>query len=95
MPAIINNCGIMEKDFMKRIVVDPKVMVGKPIIKGTRITVEAIVRRVAQGMTFDEILEDYPYITKEDIKASLFYANSLVAGEEIFPVIVDKHAISR
>ena len=81
---------------MKRIVVNPKVMVGKPVIKGTRITVEAIVRRTAQGMTFDEILEDYPYITKEDIKAALMYAGSLVAGEEIFPIIVsDKHAVSR
>lgn len=89
------SCDIMEKGFMKRIMVDPKIMVGKPIIKGTRITVEAIVRRVAQGMTFDKILEDYPYITKEDIKAALFYAQSLVAGEEIFPVIVDKHAVSR
>ncbi|MBI3050846.1 DUF433 domain-containing protein [Candidatus Woesearchaeota archaeon] len=77
----------MRKDFMKRIVVDPKVMVGKPVIKGTRITVEAIVRCAAQGMTFDEILEDYPYITREDIKAALFYAQSLVAGEEIFPTI--------
>ena len=77
----------MEKDFMKRIVVNPKVMVGKPVIKGTRITVDAIVRRVAEGMTFDEILEDYTYITKEDVKAALLYAGSLVAGEEIFPVI--------
>lgn len=86
----------MEKDFMKRIVVNPKVMVGKPIIKGTRITVEAIVRRVAEGMTFDEILEDYPYITKDDIKAALLYAGNLVAGEEVFPAIVsDEHAISR
>lgn len=85
----------MEKNFMKRIVVDPKIMVGKPIIKGTRITVEAVVRRVAQGMAFDEILKDYPYITKEDIKAALLYANSLVAGEDIFPAIVsDKHAVS-
>ena len=80
---------------MKRIVVNPKVMVGKPVIKGTRITVEAVVSRVAEGMTFDEILKDYPYITKEDIKAALLYAGSLVAGEEIFPVIVsDEHAIS-
>ena len=82
----------MEKDFMKRIVVNPKVMVGKPIIKGTRITVEAVVRRAANGMTFDEILEDYPYITKEDLKAALLYAESLVAGEEVFPVIIhEKH----
>ena len=81
---------------MKRIVVNPKVMVGKPVIKGTRITVEAIVGRVAEGMTFSEIIEDYPYVTKDDIKAALRYAESLVAGEEIFPVIIDnKHAISR
>lgn len=80
---------------MNRVVLNPKIMVGKPIIKGTRITVEAIVRRVAEGMTFDEILEDYPYIAKEDIKAALLYAQSLVAGEEIFPAIVDdKHAVS-
>lgn len=80
---------------MKRIVMNPKVMVGKPVIKGTRITVEAIVRRVAEGMTFDNIIEDYPYVTKDDIKAALLYAESLVAGEEIFPEIVnDKHAVS-
>ena len=80
---------------MKRIVVNQKIMVGKPVIKGTRITVEAIVRRVAEGMTFDEILKDYPYITKDDIKSALHYAESLVAGEDVFPVIVnDKDAVS-
>ena len=85
----------MEKGFMKRVVLNPKVMVGKPVIKGTRITVESIVHRVAQGMTFDEIIEDYPYITKDDIKSALLYANSLVAGEDIFPAIVnDKNAVS-
>jgi|TARA_Y100000310_G_scaffold173296_1_gene173479 uncharacterized protein (DUF433 family) len=85
----------MEKDFMNKIVVNPKVMVGKPIIKGTRITVEAIVGRVAEGMAFDEILEDFPYITEDDIKAALMYAQSLVAGEEIIPIIIKgKHAVS-
>lgn len=83
-------------DFMKRIVVDPKVMVGKPVIKGTRITVESIIGRVAEGWTFGEILEDFPYISKEDIQAAIRYAESLVAGEEIIPVILEgKHAISR
>lgn len=83
-------------DFMKRIEVNPKVMVGKPVIRGTRVTVEAIVRRIAEGMTFNEILEDYPYITKEDIKSALMYAGTLLAGEEIFPVITKgKHAVSR
>tara|TARA_Y100000294_G_C8421962_1_gene283188 strand:- start:385 stop:630 length:246 start_codon:yes stop_codon:yes gene_type:complete len=80
---------------MNKIVVNPKVMVGKPIIKGTRITVEAIVGRVAEGMAFDEILEDFPYITEDDIKAALMYAQSLVAGEEIIPIIIKgKHAVS-
>ena len=80
---------------MKRIVVNPNVMVGKPVIRGTRVTVEAIMHRVAEGMTFDEIVEDYPYITKEDIKSALLYAESLVAGEDVFPAIVnDENAVS-
>ncbi len=82
------------KDWTKRIVVNPNVMIGKPVIKGTRITVEAIIGRVAAGMTFDEILQDFPYITKEDITAAMRYAESLVAGEEIIPATFrGKHAI--
>lgn len=80
---------------MKRIVVDPKVMVGKPVIKGTRVPVYEIVARIAQGWTFEEILKDFPRITKDDIKAALMYAEKLVEGEEIFPAIInDKHAVS-
>ncbi|MDI6807338.1 MAG: DUF433 domain-containing protein [Candidatus Aenigmarchaeota archaeon] len=75
------------KDWMKRIVVDPKVMVGKPVIRGTRVTVEEIVHRVAISQTYEEIMEEFPHITKEDIKAALLYAEKLVAGEEIFPMI--------
>ncbi|HIE41409.1 MAG TPA: DUF433 domain-containing protein [Candidatus Aenigmarchaeota archaeon] len=56
-----------------RIVIDPTVMVGKPIIKGTRIPVDAIIKRIADGMTIKEILEDYPNLTEEDIKAALEY----------------------
>lgn len=85
----------MGKDFIKRIVVDPKIMVGKPIIKGTRIAVYEIINRIAQGQTFKEITEDLE-ITIDDIKASLAYAGQLVEGEEIFPVIVgSKHEVSR
>lgn len=76
----------MEKDFMKRIVVNPKVMVGKPVIKGTRVAVYEIVRRVAQGWTFKEIAEDLD-ITDDDIRAALMYAENLLEGEDIFPVI--------
>lgn len=84
----------MENDFMKRIVVNPKVMVGKPVIRGTRIPVYEIVNRVAQGWTSKEIIEDYPRITEDDIKAALMYAGRLLEGEEIFPEIInDKHAV--
>ena len=70
-------------DFMKRIIVDQKIMVGKPVIKGTRIPVDAILQRIAEGMTTEEILKEYQNITREDIKAALEYSASLVRGEGI------------
>jgi uncharacterized protein (DUF433 family) len=80
---------------MKRIVVNPKVMVGKPVIKGTRVTVHEIVLRIAQGWTFEDIIQDFPRITKDDIRAALTYAGSLVEGEDVFPVVEkSKHAVS-
>ena len=77
----------MEKDFMKRIVVNPKVMVSKPVIKGTRVTVSEVVNRVAQGQTFQEIAEDLE-ISKDDVGAAITYAGKLVEGEDIFPAII-------
>ena len=77
---------------MKRIVVNPKVMVGKPVIRGTRVAVYEIVRRVAQGWTFMEITEDLD-VTDEDIRAALMYAENLLEGEDIFPVI-ESHEVS-
>jgi uncharacterized protein (DUF433 family) len=53
-----------------RIEVDPNVMVGKPVIRGTRITVELIVRRFADGYTLADILDDYPHLTAEDVYAA-------------------------
>ena len=75
------------KDYLKRIEVNHKVMVGKPVIKGTRVTVEAIIERVKNGLTFEEILQDFPNIKKNDIKAALEYAESLVKGEQLIPAI--------
>ena len=71
----------------KRIVVDPKIMVGKPVIKGTRIPVDAIIHRIAEGSSVEEIIQDYPRITRKDIKAALEYAESLIRGEDILPRI--------
>ena len=62
-------------------------MVGKPIIKGTRVPVDALIHRIAEGATFADLLEDYPGITRKDIKAALEYAEDVVRGEDILPQI--------
>lgn len=63
------------------IVRDPKVMLGKPIIKGTRITVELIVRKIADGFTVQDILTGYPHLTKEQVLAALDFAARMIADE--------------
>lgn len=65
--------------YQNRIIVDPEIMVGKPIIKGTRITVELILCLLARGMTIKEILKNYPRLEKEDILACLKYARNVLA----------------
>jgi len=60
-----------------RIEFDPEIMVGKPVIRGTRITVDLIVRRFADGDTVANILDDYPHLTAEDVHAALAYAADL------------------
>jgi uncharacterized protein (DUF433 family) len=62
-----------------RIEIDPDIMVGKPVVRGTRITVELIVRRFADGYTLADILEDYPPLTAEDVTAALAFAADAVA----------------
>ena len=61
----------MEQALRERIVIDPTVMAGKPVIRGTRMPVALIVRMVAQGITVQEILEEYPQLTELDIRAAL------------------------
>ncbi len=67
----------------QRIVIDPAVMMGKPVIRGTRITVELILRKLAEGASEAELREDYPHLTTEDIRAAVAYAAASVAHEEI------------
>ncbi|MGD0996202.1 MAG: DUF433 domain-containing protein [Candidatus Bathyarchaeia archaeon] len=69
------------EEIADRIVIDPDVMVGKPVIKGTRIPVYLIVEFVANGMTEKEILKEYPQLRKEDIKAALLYASKCLERE--------------
>lgn len=76
----------MTTNYQNRITVDPEIMVGKPIIKGTRITVELILRLLAQGMTIKEILKNYPHLEKEDILAVLEYATKVIEEEKVLPL---------
>lgn len=68
-----------------RITLDPSVLVGKPVIRGTRLSVEFIIGLMAGGWSEADILENYPGITREDIAACLNYARDLVQSERVFP----------
>jgi uncharacterized protein (DUF433 family) len=77
-----------EDELLAKIVTNPKIMAGKPILKGTRITVELVLRLLSQGLSSEEILKDYPQLTKEDISAVLLYAAKVAGEEEIYPVTI-------
>jgi uncharacterized protein (DUF433 family) len=69
-------------DYNNNIERRPDVMMGKPVIKGTRITVELILRKIAAGNTIDDLLKSYPHLTRSQIMAVLEYAADLIANEE-------------
>lgn len=69
---------------MAKIVMDPRILLGKPTIAGTRISVSLILNLLAHGMTVDEIIEDYPHLTFADIKAAVKFAEKTV--EKAHPV---------
>lgn len=73
-------------DWRERIVVEPKILVGKPVIKGTRLAVEFIVDLMAQGWSEAQILESYPGITRQDILACLQYASEILKSERVYPI---------
>ena len=71
------------ENLLQRITFDPQVLVGKPVIRGLRISVEMILELLTKGATEQEILEDYPELEPDDLRAALLYAHHLVAGETI------------
>jgi len=75
-------------DWQDRIVVNPKVLVGKPVIKGTRIAVEFLMELLANGWTHEQILHSYPHLTREDIQAALHYATEVLKQEHVYPLPV-------
>jgi len=78
--------GNRQENLRARITVDPKILAGKPIIRGMRISVEQIVLDVAAGVPQEELLAEYPGLEPEDIQAALQYAADLVAAERVYPV---------
>jgi uncharacterized protein (DUF433 family) len=65
-----------------RIEMNPDIMLGKPVIRGTRVTVEMLLRKLSQGATEQSLLEAYPHLTREDIKAAIAYAADTLAQRE-------------
>ena len=78
----------MDEKLAERIVINPQIMVGKPVVRGTRIPVELIVRMLAQGISENEILSEYPRLQQEDIRAALGYAAQTLAHEDILPLAI-------
>lgn len=74
----------MRKIYFDRIVVDPEIMVGKPVFKGTRIPVYIILDRIGDGVLEEEILKIYPDLTREDIKTSIKFASLIMARREFY-----------
>ena len=72
--------------WQERIIINPEVMVGKPVIKGTRITVEFVIDLLAQGWKAEDILKDYPGLKNEDIQACLVYASAVLHAEKVYPL---------
>ena len=68
-----------------RIVADYRVMLGKPVIRGTRLTVESLLRKLAQGATSADLLVMYPQLTAADVQAALEYASDAIGKEEFLP----------
>ncbi len=78
-----------DRDLLNRITANPKVMVGKPVIKGTRLTVEYILNLLAHGATVTEILEEYENLVEEDIRACLLFAARTLENASFMPLIVE------
>jgi len=78
-----------DQQLLERITIDPEVMVGKPVIRGTRLTVEYILNLLAHGVTVTEILEEYEGLTQEDIQACLLFATKSLEDAVFMPLAIE------
>jgi uncharacterized protein (DUF433 family) len=81
---IMNN-----EDLLERIVLDPKIKVGKPVIRGTRLTVDFILNLLAHGSTINEILDEYEGLTLADIQACFLFATKSIENTEFMPLVAE------
>ena len=77
----------MKSDYRGLVISDPAVMMGKPVIAGTRITVELILEKLAAGETVEAILEAHPRLTREGIRAALAFAADALRADVVYPVL--------
>ncbi len=75
----------MFDELLGRVEMNPAVMLGKPVIRGTRLTVEIILEKLAAGRTVDDVREDYPFLAREDVLAALAYARNAIGTDEMIP----------
>ncbi len=80
--------GGLIMDWQERIIVDPAILTGKPVIKGTRLAVEFLLELMAEGWTREEIRRNYPGLTDEDLQAVLHYAAEALKREKVYPLAV-------
>jgi len=73
-------------NWRERISIDPQVLVGKPVVKNTRLAVEFVVGLLAQGWKEDDLLQNYPNLTHDDVLACLQYASEVLQSERVFPI---------
>ena len=78
-----------DQQLLERIAVNPKVMVGKPVIRGTRLTVEYILNLLAHGATIAEIIDEYKGLTQEDIRACILFATKSLESTVFMPLAVE------
>jgi uncharacterized protein (DUF433 family) len=90
-PGIVSVCYndlYMKEDqrrYQERIIADPRILAGKPVVKGTRIAVDLVLEELAQNPAIDELLAAHPDLTRHDVQACLAYARAIVTGEEVCP----------
>ena len=75
-----------KNELLKRITMNPEVMVGKPVIRGTRLTVQFVVGLLASGMTVDDIIQEYSDLTEDDIRACLLFAAEALENSTFIPL---------